>query len=438
MIAAVANLTMEELEKNEPPNLYRGPICSRGGADGISQAFYLPDTLKWLSIGTMYDHPKSWTFMGGGVAPGEGAVIQYVISAGGDIYCPEEHAPDRKQKISWYFRDGYQPCPVSIWKARGIEVRIEHFAVRDNRDVSTIIYSKIRLTNHGNDSFIGKLLVNAGPRVEFPISVYPAVSSPVSMEFKVSMETGEYREFEFAAGAAGEALDADHPEKYGRYEENYLRMAEGNNEHIARLAHPTELPRQGIINMYKSIQIQLWNYVVKQDGECQIRSNAGNPARIQSYDRPFPHDIPNIVDEFMREGDYELGREILASKTYRRMNSSDLKDWDDLNYMDTIGKFILPYAQYLQNTGDTAFFDEELRGFLKKAAWNIHALRVFDDPEHAGLMRKGEDFENWSDDGDYLLADNWQLSTDCNLIIISWSGSVKKKRLNGLRERSSP
>lgn len=28
-------------------------------------------------------------------------------------------------------------------------------------------------------------------------------------------------------------------------------------------------------------------------------------------------------------------------------------------------------------------------------------------PEHEGLIRKGEDFENWSDDGDYLLCDNW-------------------------------
>jgi len=89
------------------------------------------------------------------------------------------------------------------------------------------------------------------------------------------------------------------------------------------------------------------------------------------------------------------------------MNSDNIHDWDDLNYMDTIGKFIIPYAQYLQNTGDIEYFDKELREFLKKCSRNIHAFRETESNSYKGLMKKGEDFENWSDDGDYLLADNW-------------------------------
>src|ERR1035437_9293355 len=58
-------------------------------------------------------------------------------------------------------------------------------------------------------------------------------------------------------------------------------------------------------------------------------------------------------------------------------------------------------------TGDIAYFTVEVREELKKATRNIHALRSFNDQEHWGLMRKSQDFENFADEGDYLLCDNW-------------------------------
>ena len=407
MIAAVATVTLEELLKNEPPNLHKGPVVGSDGVNGIAQASYLPDTLKWLTIGTMYDHPKSWTFMGGGVAPGQGAVILYTLEINGTVYYPDEFALDRKQKISWYLRDGYQPCPVSVWRAAGIEIMVEHFAVRHPADDSTVIYSQVKLASKSNEKTSARLLINASPRIHLPLTAVPTKADTSSMSYSVELEPGDEIFFDFVSHAAGAKLNPDRPKDYGTFEENYKRMADGYNEHISRLAHPSCLPDQGIVNMYKAIQIMLWIYVVEEDGEYQMRSNAGNPARIQSYDRPFPHDVPNFVDQFFREGDYELGKKIIDSDSYRKMNSSDLRDWDGLNYMDTIGKFMLPYAQYLQNTGDEEFFDDRMRGFLKAAARNIHKFRVFGDPEHEGLIKKGEDFENWSDDGDYLLADNW-------------------------------
>ena len=57
--------TLEELARSEPSNLRTGPVLGPDGVHGIAQACYQPDTLKWLHIGAMYDHPKSWTFMGG-------------------------------------------------------------------------------------------------------------------------------------------------------------------------------------------------------------------------------------------------------------------------------------------------------------------------------------------------------------------------------------
>jgi hypothetical protein len=217
---------------------------------------------------------------------------------------------------------------------------------------------------------------------------------------------GEVTFLDFVSRANGVELDVSHPESYGTYEDNYRRMAKGWDDRIAGLTHPVRLPEPGIADMYKAIQILLWGCMVRVGDDYEIRAGSPNPGRLESYDRTFPHDVPNYVDEFMREGDYELGKQILASGYYRVLNSDDIADRGGLNYMDTIGKFLLPYAQYLQNTGDVAYFDAELLAFLARAARNISACRVYGDAEHHGLMRKGEDFENWSDDGDYLLCDN--------------------------------
>jgi hypothetical protein len=88
------------------------------------------DLLKWLYIGWENDHPKSWTFMGGGVAPGLGDIIQYTVTVDGTTYIPDEFALDRKSRIKWYLRDGYLPCPISQWMAGTLRVEIQHFANR--------------------------------------------------------------------------------------------------------------------------------------------------------------------------------------------------------------------------------------------------------------------------------------------------------------------
>jgi len=97
---------------------------------GIGEPLYEYDGLKWLYIGWENDHPKSWTFMGGGLAPGQQPVIQYTVTIGDQTYCPDELTPDRKANIKWYLREGYLPCPVSQWEAATIKVEIRHFANR--------------------------------------------------------------------------------------------------------------------------------------------------------------------------------------------------------------------------------------------------------------------------------------------------------------------
>ena len=50
---------------------------------GIGKPLYDYDPLKWLYVGWENDHPKSWTFMGGGLAPGQQSTIQYALTIGG-------------------------------------------------------------------------------------------------------------------------------------------------------------------------------------------------------------------------------------------------------------------------------------------------------------------------------------------------------------------
>jgi len=107
-----------------------GHIAGMQDQPGIGKPLYDYDPLKWLFIGWERDHPKSWTFMGGGLAPGQQSVIQYTLTIGGQLYCPSELAPDRLAKIKWYLREGYLPCPVSEWDAGPVKVEIEHFANR--------------------------------------------------------------------------------------------------------------------------------------------------------------------------------------------------------------------------------------------------------------------------------------------------------------------
>lgn len=399
--------TLEALALSEPANIRSGPVLGPDGVHGIAQMPYLPDTLKWLHIGTIYDHPKSWTFMGGGVAPGLGAAILYTVEVDGIVHAPDEFAPDRKLAIDWSLRDGYQPCPVSVWRAGPVEVTIAHFAVRTPADDATVVYSQVRLAATGSAPIEATLHINASPRIHLPLTKAPTASDTTSMAHTVRLAPGHDVVLDFVSRATGAELNPDDPAGYGTFEEHYARMADGYNERIDGLAHPVRLPHAGIADMYKAIQIMLWGCMVADGTEYEIRAGVLNPGRLESYDRTFPHDVPNYVDQFIREGDYDLGKQILGSDYYRVLNSSDIADWGGLNYMDTIGKFMLPYAQYLQNTGDLAWFDDDLRAFLRRAARNIHDCRVFGDPEHEGLMRKGEDFENWSDDGDYLLCDNW-------------------------------
>jgi hypothetical protein len=367
------------------------------------------DPLKWLYIGWEADHPKSWTFMGGGVAPGTGNLIQYALANEGKVYFPDEFAPNRKSAIQWFLSDGYLPCPISRWMAGPLQVEIQHFANRILSDQVTAVYSRVRVTNPGSSHHKPRLTISSLPDIEIPLTGECTELDSTGMHFDLSLEPGGAIVRDFVALAAGSQVEPAALKSAGGFDSNYDSMARYWKGRMSGLTEPINLPVKGMVEMYKSIQITIWESIVKTDDGYEVRASPRNPFNNATYDRTFSHDTPNYVDQLMRMGDFDLGKRVLASKYYHESDSTSWKGLaaGDPVYEDTIGKYILPYAEYLRCSGDLSYFTTAVREELHKAAQDIHASRTFEDSEHYGLMKKSQDFENWANDGDYLLCDNW-------------------------------
>jgi len=361
---------------------------------------YKVDRLHWLYFGWENDHPKSWSFMGGTVVPGRSQRIQYTIEVDGQTFSPDEFAADRRETINWYLADEYQPSPVSEWDADDIGVKIQHFAYRIADDNATAVYSRVTLLNASASQKKVRLNISAGPQREIPLTRKPTTHDDHYMYYDLEIAAGRTVDLDFVALATGKAT-VEQLQAAGDFETNYRKMASYYNARIERLTHPAKLPNQDLVNSYKASQIIMWQSIVKvENGDFEMRGSGGNPAGYYQYDRTFSHDVPNMVDQFIREGDYELARSIMESEYYQELGR-ELEQ----SYLDAIPKYVIPYAKYLQYSGDTAYFTTEIMDKITTAAHLIHEYRDHDAPEgHTGIMQKSNTLDNRSD---YLLVDNF-------------------------------
>jgi hypothetical protein len=368
-----------------------------------SGPLYPYDLLKWLYIGWENDHPKSWTFMGGGISPGLRDTIQFAVSLNGRTYCPDELAPDRKQKVKWSLKEGFLPVPVSEWDAGPVHVTIQHFTDRILNNTATAVYSRVELRSSSETGIRGDLEIGAAKEPPLSLTSGPTRKEKSRMTYSLVIRPGETVMYDFVSLANGSATSSQLAAA-GGFDAHYDSMRKYWLGRLEPLTHPVVLPSFELVNLYKALQIAIWENMVKVGDDFEIHAAPRTPAGLFDYDRTFTHDVPNYADQCMREGDCDLARKMVDSGYYKELNQLD---FGLTNYLDTIGKYMLPFAEYLRVTGDLAYFTPERRQDLKKAARNIHAARVFDDPRHYGLMRKSQDFENWADNGDFLLCDNW-------------------------------
>jgi len=361
---------------------------------------YRIDQRQWLYIGWENDHPKSLTFMGGSLSPGRGDIIQYAVEVDNVQYVPDEYAPDRKAKIDWSLAENYLPCPVSKWDAGEVKVEIRHFANRVLADKATAVFSRVSLTNSADTEKTVRLKVNTAPGREIPITEEPTYSDAYGMYYDVSIPAGATKVLDFVTRANGD-VSADELRSAGGFDDNFSAITRYYNNRINNLTRPITLPNQQLVDFYNAAQIVMWESVVKvANGDIEMRGSGGNLAGYYQYDRTFSHDVPNMVDQFIREGDYDLAKSIMESGYYQELGM-ELEQ----SYLDAIPKYIIPYAKYLQISGDKAYFTPEIKDKIKAAAHLINKHRDFDAPPgHVGIMEKSNTLDNGAD---YLIVDNF-------------------------------
>lgn len=387
---------------------YTGPHVLEVSWEGPE--LYRVDRKHWLYIGWENDYPKSWTYMGGTVVPGRGQTIQFTVEVDGQRYFPDEFAPERRQKIHWSLAEGYLPSPVSKWNANNIAVTIQHFAHRILKDQTTVVFSRISLTNTGSSEENVKLNLNAGAEraillttLTERLSRVTHHASPINdffSTYQANILAGETAKFDFISLASGNVSPAE-LKTCGSFDRNYQAMKNYYEQRINQLAHPVTLPNQEMVTLYKALQIMMWESVVKvENGDVEMRGSGGNPAGYFQYDRTFSHDVPNMVTQFIREGDFELAKAIMESKYYQRLGR-DLEQ----NYLDAIPKYLIPYALYLQFSGDRDYFTTEILQKIKMAAHLIDNHRnMVEDGGHFGIMNPSNTLDNGSN---FLVVDNF-------------------------------
>jgi len=369
---------------------------------------YRVNPKHWLYFGWENDYPKSLSFMGGTLAPGRGTKIQYVVDVDGSTHYPDEYAADRRSRIKWYLADKFMPSPVSEWEAGNVGVKIQHFSVRREEKMfldATVVFTRISLTNNGHQDQTARLNVNAGPMVEVPLTHVPGRSDDRSMAFDVPLAPGETADLDFATEANGLISTADIL-GLGGFDENYAYMSDHFRERASGLTRPVSLPEPRMVEMYTANQIVMWESIVLlPNGDYEMRASGGNPTGLYQYDRTFSHDVPNMVVQFIKEGDLEVARNIMESKYYQKLGKVL-----ELDYLDAIPKYIIPYATYLQVSGDLDYFTPERRALLKENSRRIHAHREKQLKEelratgHYGIMDKSNGLDNGHD---YMVIDNF-------------------------------
>lgn len=363
------------------------------------------DRTHWLYFGCEGDWPKSWSFMSGALAPGRRLPpITYFVRLDGAAHAPDETAPDRRARIGWTLDEGDLPAPVSTWKAGAVAVCIRHVAARVGADRATAVFTRVSLSNPGSSALQPVLCVSARPDDEIPLTRPPDHDRDGLLLFDVPLAAGETVHLDFAALACGEAT-AEDLRGAGGFEAVRARTRAAFRRRAADLAVPVELPDPEMAAMYRALQFATQVSTVRAaGGDWEIRGSANSPGVIVQYDRTFSHDVPNIVEQLLFEGDFANARAVMESDYYQRLGRELEQD-----YLDAIPKYLIPYATYLMHTGDTAYFTEARRADLRRNARRIHEYRLPQRTPEArakglyGLMNPSNTMDNGRE---YLLVDN--------------------------------
>lgn len=392
------------------------------------------DNRHWTYFGWKEDHPKAVSLMGGALYPRRpkmpsgddhswdysreawhpeaSEVILFLLSVdGSEPFYPFEKKPDRREKILWHLAEGYLPSPVSEWEYQGVKVQIQHVGKRILDNSVNAVYTKLSLSNESEIPKEVNLLLN-GKEVAFR-SFLTSEKGKLKKESKhlLSLSSvlapGNSESFEFVSPANGSAplkeiLSA------GSFTEQYTAGKSELDKLLSSITHPVELPDPRLVDLWNSSIPYMHHAIVATPEDYEQRGSGGNPYGFYQYDRVFDHDVPNMVIQFILEGQWEIAKKIMQGATYDRLSQGLL---EKEKYMDAVPKYLITMAQYLQTSGDTAFFDTQLKDKIKRCAHIIHEFREPQLKDELkgygayGLIKKGSTLDNW--EGNHLVVDNF-------------------------------
>lgn len=391
------------------------------------------DLQHWVYFGWEEDHPKAISLMGGALyarrpklKEGDNESWKYSKEAwhkdsdkpiffklsvdGSAPFYPDEKSSSRRKDIRWDLAEDYLPFPTSEWEYKGIEVKIVHLGRRLFNNTLNVVFTKVIVTNTDSKSHQISLNISGKSVLErtFGLKKYDITGDLDNLNVKpTKLMSGKSISYEFVSPANGKG-----------YKKEIVRLGDFSNHYKAEklriesamdtLTMPIALPDERYINLWKSSMHYMWNATVKTPIDYEQRGSGGNVYGYYQYDRSFDHDVPDMVIQYLIEGNWNVARQIMAGATYERLSSGKL---EKEAYLDAIPKYIITLAQYLQTTGDKKYFDNTTLNKLKTCSRAVASMREGQLTEEArkkgvyGLMRKGQTLDN--NFKTYLLVDNF-------------------------------
>ena len=390
------------------------------------------DKCQWLYFGWEEDHPKAISLMGGGVYPRRPRLpkvddhsweysrkawhensadpVFFLLSVdGSEPYYPDETAPFRRKAIHWSIAENYLPFPVSEWEKDGVSIRITHVGRRLlNRSVNAV-YTQVKLTNTGTVPHQVQLIICGNKAFErvFPLQSAGLQKKDVhQLSIPAEIQAGKTVVYEFVMPANGEG-DIRSILGEGGFDKQYASEKAEIDRRLEKFTHPVSLPYDELINLWKSSQPNMWNATVKTPVDYEQRGSGGNVYGFYQYDRVFDHDVPDMVIQYIMEGNWEVARQIMEGATYERLSKGLL---EKEKYLDAVPKYLTTMAQYLQVTGDKKYFSKALLEKIKFCARAIHDMRKdqlspdLKEKRAYGLIARGSTLDNGNE---YLIVDNF-------------------------------
>lgn len=395
-----------------------------------------PDSVKvnkvnWVYFGWEEDHPKANSLMGGGLYARRPKLLKrdnhswefskeawhkdsdkplfFMLSVdGADPFYPDEFSITRRKDIDWHLAEGSLPFPVSSWEHEGVRLQVTHVGRRLLDNSVNAVYTQVIMTNVDDKAHEVSLHVigESAPERCFFLGKAKYSSEPKALVTKLSkLNPGKSQTFSFVIPANGTASKEDIIAN-GSFEDNYAAEKAQIESRMSRLTMPVSLPDERFIDMWKAAMTYMWHATVKTPYDYEQRGSGGNIYGFYQYDRTFDHDVPDMVIQYIIEGDWDVARQIMAGATYERLSTGELKREA---YLDAIPKYMITFAQYLQLSGDKEYFTDELIADLKRCSRAVHDMRVYTDEAKElgvyGLIRKGHSLDNNAKT--YLVVDNF-------------------------------